>query len=193
VLDAGNTADENDFIITLRGTEPDNTALWFDNPLEGKASKDVTRATDFPVTIHFGCTPCQVVHSSPVTLTINWGWVGPTTFTYYKDCAPEPSCTDSGKHGGMSGAGVAALVIFLLGFVACVGGCGYNKFAQHKRGLAIIPGATTAATCFDQLSTSGRAAKWTPQESDASVYGQADETGSISGGAGGYQSYSSNL
>lgn len=195
VLDFGNTADQNMFSVELESGDKSVANPWPVNNLGDQLTKDTARSAANPLTIFFGCDPCVEVHSTPITLTLKYGWAQTAQFTYFKDCLPEPGCSNGpsgGGHHGMTKAGVAALVIFLLGFTACVAGCGYNKFSQHKRGWAIVPGATSAAACFDQVTTGGRSARWTPQESDAASYGDS-ETGSISAAGAGYQSYSANL
>jgi len=199
LLDFGNVADSNPFQIEAVPEESNALRVTVDaGGLHGNATKDAARSAANPVVLHFECTPCVTTHSSKVAVTFFWGWTQTVSVNIYKDClADKAQCgggpSGGGKHG-MSGAGIAALVIFLLSFAACVAGCGYNRFALHRRGWAVVPGGASAAAWFDRVSTGGRATKWSPQESDGEAYSRhADERGAIGAAAGGYTSYASNL
>ncbi len=204
-MDSGNTAESNGFHLELDSDQKVLSNPWYFDRLNGSATKDEQRSAQNPVTIYFNCLPCVTQYSSPLVVTFVWGWSNPISVSYYKDCVAAPSCNGggdggSGKHHGMTPAGTAALVIFFLSFGACVAGCAYNKFSLHKSGWNVVPGASSAANCFDGVSTRGRANRWTPQENDDDGLGSSanynagvNDSAPLSTGGGGYQSYSSNL
>lgn len=104
-------------------------------------------------------------------LTINYNCVGPggrsdiyvlidipgfksIELGYTKDCPTVPSNNNNGGGGGWSKAGIAFFVLFIIGTVACLAGCAYNRLQLRKDGIDIIPGARSFANCVNQARSS---------------------------------------
>jgi len=80
---------------------------------------------------------------------------------YTKDCPFPPSPPNpnpqNGGGGGWSKAGIAFFVLFIIGTVACLAGCAYNRLQLRKDGIDIIPGARTFANCVEKAKASSSA------------------------------------
>lgn len=196
MLDAANIAASNPFNFRLVSNDPTATTPTVEDlGLQGNATKDGARSSQYPVVLTFNCAPCVQVFSSSVVYEMDWGWSPAVQITFTKDCVIlDPAACGAGNGDGPSGSGlggpaIAAIVITILISAFCISGCAFNKFHGGKNGWAIIPCSEQAAACFDSAQTGGRAKQWTPQEN----HYDPSETGTVSSGGGGYQSYSSNL
>jgi len=86
-----------------------------------------------------------------VTLSLHVGWETPISFTWTKSCGPQSKSESSAfvglsrtksvtEGGGMSGAGIFFLTVFIISTAFCFAGCAYNKFKEDRSGFDIIPG-----------------------------------------------------
>lgn len=139
-----------------------------------------------PISIEWNCQTSAM--NTPVTISVRYGWgsFGSNTL----QVKMTKSCGDGsggGGGGGWSAAGIFFFVVFLLGLVLCLGGCGWNYQHDEKRGWEIVPLYVTATRCVDRCR--GTDQSWTPQMESSHATGRTGYGGFEDSGA----NYQSNL
>lgn len=104
-------------------------------------------------------TPSQIT----VILDLHWQTLNPN-ITWSKVC---PGREAPGS--GWTAAGVFFFVLFIIGTVSCVAGCGYKYTVEKATGWEILPGITYYRQCYQSVCA-GDQIKYTPQD-DSKGYG----------------------
>lgn len=120
---------------------------------------------------------CDV--SSPVTISIDYGWPTPLEIRFKKNCDPESS---SGGHH-WTPAGIFFFTVFILALAGFIFGIAFNYFKLGKRGWTMVPLYETTVRLVDRCRGIDR--EWSPQlqedpsdRSSAGTYGGFEDSAS---------------